>query len=278
MPGIILEGGTFRPIFSAGVMDALLDEDIMFPYMIGVSAGICDGFSYISKQKERNLKILMNHRNDKRYMGARNLLKDRSLFGLDFVYDTIPNKLYPFDWKTFNEYKGTIKVGVTNAWTGKAEYKDGMKLDKKCTMLRATCAIPFVFPTIKVDGKPYYDGGIADPIPIRRSIEDGNEKNVVVLTRNRGYREKGKDIKIPKFIYKSYPRMRVALSKRLRAYNEQLELVERLEDEGKITVIRPFKPLEVDRIETDIKKLTDLYEEGYVCAKKVFEEGAVSKE
>lgn len=140
MPGIILEGGTFRPIFSAGVMDALLDEDIMFPYMIGVSAGICDGFSYISKQKERNLKILMNHRNDKRYMGAGNLLKERSLFGLDFVYDTIPNKLYPFDWKTFNEYKGTIKVGVTNAWTGKAEYKDGMKLDKKCTMLRATCA------------------------------------------------------------------------------------------------------------------------------------------
>ena len=109
MPGIILEGGTFRPIFSAGVMDALLDEDIMFPYMIGVSAGICDGFSYISKQKERNLKILMNHRNDKRYMGARNLLKERSLFGLDFVYDTIPNKLYPFDWKTFNEYKGTIR-------------------------------------------------------------------------------------------------------------------------------------------------------------------------
>ena len=132
MPGIILEGGTFRPIFSAGVMDALLDEDIMFPYMIGVSAGICDGFSYISKQKERNLKILMNHRNDKRYLGAGNLLKDKSLFGLDFVYDTIPNKLYPFDWKTFYEYEGRIRVGVTNAWTGKVEYKDGMKLDKKC--------------------------------------------------------------------------------------------------------------------------------------------------
>ena len=92
------------------------------PYMIGVSAGICDGFSYISKQRERNLKILMNHRNDKRYMGAGNLLKERSLFGLDFVYDTIPNKLYPFDWKTFNEYKGTIKVGVTNAWTGTVSY------------------------------------------------------------------------------------------------------------------------------------------------------------
>ena len=112
------------------------------------------------------------------------------------------------------------------------------------------------------------DGGIVDSIPVLRAIEQGYDKNVVVLTRNRGYRKKGKDMKIPHFIYKQYPRLRVVLSKRCRIYNEQLDLVEQLEDKGRIVVIRPEKPMEVDRIETDIKKLTDLYEEGYVCAKK----------
>jgi predicted patatin/cPLA2 family phospholipase len=101
MPGLVLEGGTFRPIFSAGVMDALLDEDIMFPYCIGVSAGITDGFSYASRQKERNLKILQRYRNDKRYLGAGNLLKDKSIFGVEFVFEEIPNNLLPFDWESF---------------------------------------------------------------------------------------------------------------------------------------------------------------------------------
>lgn len=268
MPGIILEGGTFRPIFSAGVMDALLDEDIMFPYMIGVSAGICDGFSYISKQKERNLRILMNHRNDKRYMGAGNLLKERSLFGLDFVYDTIPNKLYPFDWKTFNEYKGTIKVGVTNAWTGKAEYKDGMKLDKKCTMLRATCAIPFAFPAIYVDGKPYYDGGVADPIPIRKSMEDGNEKNLIVLTRPEGYRkELSKSNKIAaKLLKKKYPHLPELLLNRHTRYNKTVRYCEQLEKEGKAVILRPEYP--IDSLEKDIDVLKQTYDMGYRMAKE----------
>ena len=151
MGSLILEGGTFRPIFSAGVMDALLEEDVMFPYCIGVSAGITDGFSYLSKQKGRNLDVLLKFRHDKRYLGKRNFLKCKSLFGLEFVFDTIPNELFPFDWKTFYEYDGKVLVGVTNAITGKAEYLDGKELDKKCTMLRATCAIPLVFPEIKIN-------------------------------------------------------------------------------------------------------------------------------
>ena len=158
MGALILEGGTFRPIFSSGVMDALLDYDIHFPYVIGVSAGITDGFSYVSRQKKRNLDILMNHRHDKRYVGMRNYLSDRSLFGLKFAYETIPNEIYPFDWKTFLESPTTIKVGVTNVHTGKCEYLDGKQLDKQCTMLKATCAIPFAFPVITLDGKQYYDG------------------------------------------------------------------------------------------------------------------------
>ena len=268
MPGIILEGGTFRPIFSAGVMDALLDEDIMFPYMIGVSAGICDGFSYISKQKERNLKILMNHRNDKRYLGAGNLLKDKSLFGLDFVYDTIPNKLYPFDWKTFYEYEGRIRVGVTNAWTGKVEYKDGMKLDKKCMMLRATCAIPLVFPAIYVDGKPYYDGVMADPIPIRNSIKDGNEKNLIVLTTPEGYRkELSRSHKITaKLLKRKYPHLPELLMKRHIEYNKTVRYCEKLEQEGKAVILRPEYPIE--SLEKDIDVLKQTYDMGYRMTKE----------
>ena len=115
MPSLILEGGTFRPIFSAGVMDALLDNNIMFPYCIGVSAGITNGVSYISKQRKRNLDILITYRNDKRYLGLRNFLKCKSLFGLDFVYGEIPSKLSPFDMETYQKYEGKVLVGVTNA-------------------------------------------------------------------------------------------------------------------------------------------------------------------
>lgn len=268
MPGIILEGGTFRPIFSAGVMDALLDEDIMFPYMIGVSAGICDGFSYISKQKKRNLQILINHRNDTRYIGKGNLLKQKSPFGLDFIYDTIPNKLYPFDWKTFHEYKGRIRVGVTNARTGQVEYKDGSKLDKKCMMLRATCAIPLVFPAIKLDGQPYFDGGLADPIPIRKAIRDGNEKNLIVLTRPKGYKKTlSKSHKLASFVLKKkYPHLLELLMNRHIRYNQTVRFCEKLEKEGKAVILRPSHSIE--SLEKDIDVLRQTYDMGYQMTKE----------
>ena len=173
MPGLILEGGTFRPIFSCGVMDALLHHDVMFDYVIGVSAGITNGFSYLSRQSERNLELMRRYRNDKRYLSPGNYLKCGSMFGLDFVFDEIPNRLLPFDWDAFNAYEGRIRVGVTNVETGEAEYLDGRELDEKCTMLRATCAIPFYFPPIKIGDKTYYDGGLSDSIPIRL-LQHGN--------------------------------------------------------------------------------------------------------
>ncbi len=262
MPSLILEGGTFRPIFSAGVMDALLDEDLMFPYVIGVSAGICDGFSYISKQRERNLQILLNHRNDSRYVGKKNLLKEHSLFGLDFVYNVIPNKLYPFDWETFHQYDGKILVGVTNAQTGHIEYKDGKKLDKKCTMLRATCALPLVFPSIDLDGAPYYDGGIADPIPIRKAIKDGNDKHLIILTRPEGYKkELSRSHKVTaRILKKKYPKLPELLLNRHTRYNHTVAFCEQLERDGKAIVLRPEYP--IDSMESDIDVLKSTYDMG----------------
>ena len=268
MPSLILEGGTFRPIFSAGVMDALLDNNIMFPYCIGVSAGITNGVSYISKQKKRNLDILMTYRNDKRYLGLRNFLKCKSLFGLDFVYGEIPNKLSPFDMETYQKYEGKILVGVTNAITGKTEYFDGKELDDNCSILRATCAIPLFFPAIKINDNYYYDGGICDPVPIKKAIDDGNEKHLIVLTRPKEYRKslsKG-NIIVSKLFRKKYPNLKEPLLTRHNHYNETIRFCEELEAQGKAVIIRPTLEQSIESFEKDVNKLREGYNNGYKMA------------
>ena len=268
MPSLILEGGTFRPIFSAGVMDALLDNNIMFPYCIGVSAGITNGVSYISKQKKRNLDILMTYRNDKRYLGLRNFLKCKSLFGLDFVYGEIPNKLSPFDMETYQKYEGKILVGVTNAVTGKTEYFDGKELDDNCSILRATCAIPLFFPAIKINDNYYYDGGICDPVPIKKAIDDGNEKHLIILTRPKEYRKdlsKG-NIIVSKLFRKKYPNLKEPLLTRHNHYNETIRFCEELEAQGKAVIIRPTLEQSIESFEKDVNKLREGYNNGYKMA------------
>ena len=274
MPGLVLEGGTFRPIFSAGVMDALLDEDIMFPYCIGVSAGITDGFSYASRQKERNLKILQRYRNDKRYLGAGNLLKDKSIFGVEFVFEEIPNNLLPFDWESFARYEGDFRVGVTNAKTGQIEYLDGKELDQKNTMVKATCAIPMVFPVVKLNGNEYYDGGICDPIPVRKAQADGHDKLLIVLTRPQGYiKESSKANAVAaKLLCKKYPSLVEPLLTRHIAYNETVQYCEVLEREGKAIILRPAGEGIIDSFEKDVRRIETSYQYGYDLCKQRIEE------
>ena len=268
MGALILEGGTFRPIFSSGVMDALNDYGVEFPYVIGVSAGVTDGFSYVSKQPQRNYDILMNHRHDKRYVGIRNYLHDRSLFGLKFAYETIPQELYPFDWKTFLESPTDIRVGVTNAETGQCEYLDGKKLDQQCTMLKATCAIPFVFPVISLDGKKYYDGGICDPIPVRKAQQDGHDKMLIVLTRPKGYRKtlSRANVIASRLLKKKYPHLVEPLLTRHLLYNETLDYCEELEKSGKAIILRPSEDIQIESLEKDLQKIDRIYHYGYQLA------------
>lgn len=274
MVSLILEGGTFRPIFSSGVMDALVDAEIEIPYVIGVSAGITDGFSYVSKQTKRNYNILMNHRHDSRYVGIRNYLSDRSLFGLRFAYEILPNEIYPFDYATFYKNPAIVKVGVTNANTGKAEYLDGKQLDKKCTMLKATCAIPLIFPAIKLNGNEYFDGGICDPIPIKKAIEDGNEKHIIILTRDEKYiKELSKaNVLASKLLKKKYPQLVKPLLTRHIQYNETIEFCKTLENEGKALILRPTKDINIDSFEKDLDKIDALYHYGYNLAMSRMEE------
>lgn len=263
MPSLVLEGGTFRPIFSAGAMDALLDLGLEFDYVIGVSAGICNGFSYVSKQKERNLEVVRQFRHDKRYMGKRHYLKERSLFGIDFIYNQIPNALIPFDYDTFMENPCQIRVGVTNVESGKCEYLDGKMTDKTNVMLQATCAIPFVFPAIKIGKNKYYDGGLSDPIPIKKAMKDGNKKHLILLTRTKEYRkELNTSTKMAaKTIRHIYPKLESVLLNRHLLYNDTVAFCDKLEAEGSAVVLRPS--YELDSMEKDIEQLNKNYEAGY---------------
>lgn len=268
MTGIVLEGGTFRPVFSAGVMDALLSENILLPYCIGVSAGISNGFSYISKQPQRNLEIMQKYRNDKRYMSRSNLRKYKSVFGLDFVFDEIPNKLIPFDKETFFSYEGKCLVGVTNVETGQPEYKDAMEADDKFTMLRATCALPMFFPAIEMDGNKYYDGGLSDPIPVQKALDDGCDKVLIVLTQPRGFVKRfGKYDKLGvRVLGRRYPEIRRAIMERPERYNEVVKFCEELVKEKKAIIIRPNHLL--NSFESDVRKLEMSYWHGYRMTKE----------
>ena len=274
MPGLVLEGGTFRPIFSAGAMDALLDYGVMFPYCVGVSAGAADGVSYISQQKGRNLEILMRYRNDKRYLGAGNLLKCKSLFGLEFVFEEIPANLIPFDMETYMAYQGRYLVGVTNARTGKSEYLDGQQLDEKNSLLKATCALPFYFPPIELGGALYYDGGICDPIPVRQALNDGSKKLLIILTRPQGYiKALSRSNKLAtKILQRRYPNLVYPLLHRHENYNETVRFCEELEAKGQAVLLRPEGDAIIDSFEKNVENIKRSYARGYEqCAARMAE-------
>lgn len=263
--GLVLEGGGMRGVFTSGVLDAFMKYDLYFNYVVAVSAGACNGLSYMSRQPRRarmsNIDMLVKYD----YIGLRHLVTQGCIFDPELLYDRFPNELIPYDYDTYFASPSTFEMVVTNCNTGRAEYlteKDGDR-QRLLDICRASSSLPYVSNVIDVDGRPYLDGGIVDSIPVGRAIDMGYDRNVLVLTRNRGYRNTSKDRKIPKFIYKKYPRLRVALSRRIAEYNHQLDMVEEMEDKGLVDVIRPLRPMDVDRIEKDEKKLEALYEEGF---------------
>lgn len=269
---LVLEGGGMRGVFTCGVLDYLMDNKIIFPYSVGVSAGACNGLSYMSHQRGRgkysNIDLLAKYK----YIGIRPLLKKRGLIDQQLLFHRFPDRILPYNYKAYAENPGRFEMVTTDCVSGKPCYWEEKHDEKRIIdIVKASSSLPYACPIIHVDGKPMLDGGIVDSIPLQRAFDQGYENCVVVLTRNKGYRKSDKEVMVPRFIYKEYPRLRVALRNRNKVYNEQLELVERLEDEGKIKVIRPLKPIVVDRMETNVRKLTDLYEEGYECAKRMFE-------
>ena len=247
-----------------------VDRKIRFPYTIGVSAGACNGLSFMSNQRGRakfsNIDLLEKYD----YIGLKYLFTKRNIMDFDLLFHTFPNEIIPYDYEGYAACPERYEMVTTSCETGEAcYYEEKENPERIIDIVKASSSLPFVCPIAYVDGKPMLDGGITDSIPLLRARSLGYTQNLVVLTRNRGYRKSGKDIKIPSFIYRKYPKLREALSYRGKLYNEQLDLIERLEDAGELVVIRPEQPVQVDRIERNKEKLLALYEEGYQLASKL---------
>lgn len=270
--GLVLEGGGMRGVFTSGVLDALMKHELYFRYVVAVSAGACNGMNYISRQPRRarltNIDLLAKYD----YIGLRHLVTQGCVFDRKLLYEQLPNGLIPFDYDEYFRHAGGFEVVATSCRTGRAVYlSERADRHRVNAIIRASSSLPFVSKIVEVDGEPMLDGGIVDSIPVMRAIQTGHPTNIVISTRNYGYRKTGKDRRIPPFIYKNYPRLRVALSRRIEAYNVQLQLIEDLERQGDILCIRPQRPMEVGRIEKDTGKLERLYEEGFILGEKFCE-------
>lgn len=269
--GLILEGGGMRGVFTCGVLDYLMDKGIRFPYTIGVSAGACNGLSYISNQRGRakysNIDLLKKYN----YIGIRHFIKKGNIMDFDLMFHTFPEEIIPYNYKKLAECEEHFEMVTTSCLTGKAcYYEEKHNPSRVIDIVKASSSLPFVCPITYVDGEPMLDGGIADSIPIKRARELGYDNNVVVLTRNKGYRKPISDMKYVSLFYKKFPAIQEAIRQRNKIYNEQISMIESMENKKEIIVIRPQKPIEVDRMERDCKKLLDLYEEGYELAKLIF--------
>ena len=264
--GIVLEGGAIRTIFSTGVCDALLTRGLMTDYVIGVSAGIAYGVSYVSKQSRRNLDIMVRYINDKRYMGWENLLRrgNHAYFGLDFVFETIPKQLVPFDYDTFAAYPGEVETVVTNMDTGRPEYFPVERGDDRLKLLQATCALPFLFPVYTIQGRPYMDGGASDAIPFERAFAKGCDRLIIVLTRERGYVRRPEKLQhLIDLAYHKYPGFCEAMRHRADTYNKVRGQLFQLEREGKVLLFAPKSTVGFHRTERDIDKIKALWQDGY---------------
>lgn len=268
--GLILEGGGMRGVFTCGVLDNFMARGIRFPYTIGVSAGACNGLSYMSHQPGRAKHSNINLLDKYHYIGIKRLLLTGNIMDFDLLFNKFPNEIIPYDYKRFAECPEIYEMVTTSCNTGQACYFDE-KLDPSriIDIVKASSSLPFVCPIAYVDGQPMLDGGITDSIPLLRARSLGFDNNVVVLTRNKGYRKPSKPAKVPPLFYNKYPKLREAIQNRNLMYNRQIALIEELEDRGEILVIRPENPITVDRMERNTNKLLDLYNEGYEIASKI---------
>ena len=266
--GLVLEGGGMRGLYTAGVLDFLMDHDIYTDGVIGVSAGACHACSYASKQRGRAYRTNTDYLHDKRYMSMQSLLKTGDLFGAEFMYNEIPNKLDPYDYDAFNRSGIKLYAVASNLETGKAEYLQCINMLHDVIYVRASASLPLLSRIVEVDGKKLLDGGACDSIPVKQFQKMGYQKNIVVLTQCKDYR-KGKNNLLPliRRSYRKYPKFVEALANRHINYNRTLDELGVMEKEGRILVIRPSSPVTIGRLEKDEKKLKALYEQGYEDAK-----------
>lgn len=260
--GLVLEGGGLRGIFTAGVLDVLLDENIHIDGAIGVSAGALFGINFPSKQKGRALRYNKKYAKDKRYMGIHSLLTTGNIVNRDFAYYELPTTLDPFDQKAFEQSGMDFWVTVTNVETGEPEYIKITNAFEQMEAFRATSSMPIVSKIVEIEGKKYLDGGVSDSIPVQKFIEMGYDKIIVVLTRPLEYRKKPSSMCLFKLFYRKYPKLVERWANRYSEYNQAVEQVIQLNEKQQIFVIRPSKTLKIGRLEKDVNKIQAMYDLG----------------
>lgn len=258
---LVLEGGGFRGIFTAGILEVFLENKLYFESVFGVSAGAAYAVSYLSQQAGRNIAV-NDYISDPRYFGWNHLLRNGSLFSWDFIYEEIPQRIIPFDYQTLKESDSKLYVGTTNCLTGEAEFFLLNELDKEGfkILLSASGSLPLIAPMVPFDGKLLLDGGLADAIPYEYALSQGNDRAVVILTRPPSYqKEPLRYAALFRWFYKKYPKVYEILQKRAERYNDALKRLEQLEKEGQVYLIRPKEKLLISRLENKPQKTAEVY-------------------
>lgn len=260
--GLVLEGGAMRGMYTAGVLDVFLEKCISFDAVVGVSAGALFGVNYLSRQKGRVIRYNKRFNSDKNYMGLRPLLREGNIVNTKYAYEEVPRKLDPFDDESYKKSGIPFYAVVTDIETGEPEYIQVYSAFEQMDVLRASGSMPFVSKPVLYNNKMYLDGGISDSIPFQWLSSQGYDKLIVILTRDMEYRKKPMSSSLIKLFYKKQPLLSEKLLKRHDVYNKSVELLKQWEDEGKVFVIRPSKPIEIGRIETNPDKLQEVYDLG----------------
>lgn len=261
--GLVLEGGGSRAIYTSGVLDAFIENEITFPYVIGVSAGSCNAASFLGKSLRRQHDITINYVNDKRYMGINNVFSKGEYLNGEWIFNELTYDLYPLDYNEYEKSNSVLCCVVTNAKTGKAEYFYPKTLRKRgCAEIRASCSLPGITKGYKIGDELYYDGGLIDSIPLQRALEDGCEKAVVILTQHNGYSKEAVNPRLER-LFKKYPNIGKDVVNRHIVYNKQLEYVREMQKKGLAFVIQPSTPLNCSTLERNTIKLESIYQLGY---------------
>ena len=269
--GLVLEGGAMRGMFTAGVLDVFMENNIKVTDIVGVSAGTLFGINYVSKQPKRALRYNLRYINDNRYMSIKSLMRTGNLINKDFTYYKLPFQLDVFDNKTFKQSDINFFATVTNIETGEAEYIKIEDAFKQMETLRATSALPFISEIIEINGKKYLDGGIANSIPVDYFEKQNYDKIIVILTRPIDYRKKKSAGVQFKVAYGKYPKLIEKLENRYQDYNNTVERIVELEKQGKVLVIRPDEEITIKRLEKDTDKLQHVYDLGIKNGKESIE-------
>lgn len=262
--GLVLEGGGLRAIYTSGVLDAFMENDIEFPYVVGVSAGSCNGVSFLGKNIHRMRDIYIGYSSDERYMSLKSMFKNGEYLNSKWIFGELSYDMFPLNYENYESSNAVMCCVATNARTGKPEYFYPKSFRNGCEELRASCALPVAAKPVKLGKDYYYDGGLTDSIPLKRAFEDGCEKCVVILTQDKGYVKKPMGHpRAVKHTLRHYPLMAEEILVRHKMYNEQRKYVFEQEKLGNALVICSDVPISVPTLEKNPKKLKEIYDIGY---------------